>query len=183
MRVAIVKSDGHLDGRISRILEVNGINGDIISKLTRSTINQYDSVIFSYQNKIPNMPKLLEQIVLEKEIHVVYITNTPSIGQFYNLFDDLYFNYLQEHKLDNMLSTILRHTKKYLKEISIINKEMSSCREELILLKQTNKAKRLLMSKGLSEEESHRFIVDKSMNSRLSKKQVVNLIIEEKIDF
>ena len=39
------------------------------------------------------------------------------------------------------------------------------------------------MKKGLNEEDAHRFILDKSMSMRLSKKLVVNLIIENKIDF
>ena len=182
MRVAIVKSNGYLDNRISRVLADNGINGDIIIKFTRSTLTDYDSAIFTHQNNIPNMPKLLERIVLEKKIHVVYITNTPSIGQFYNLFDDIYFNYVQEHKIDLVLGTILKHTKKYMKSIHILEKDNYKLREDIVLLKQTNKAKRILMDKGLSEADSHKFIVNKAMDMRVGKKRVVNLIIEEKID-
>jgi response regulator NasT len=182
MRVAIVKSNGHLDNRISRVLANNGINGDIITKFTRNTLNEYDTVVFTHQNSVPNMPKLLERIVLEKKIHVIYITNTPSIGQFYNLFDDIYFNYVQEHKIDLVLSTIIKHTKKYLKEISYLESKRLQVEEELDLLKSTNKAKRILIKKGLSEEDSHKFIVSKAMEMRVSKKKLVNLIIEEKID-
>lgn len=182
MRVAIVKSEGSLNTRISRILDNNGINGDIITKLTRNHILEYDAVIFSYNNNIPNMPKLLERIVLEKKIHVIYITNTLSIGQFYNLFDDIYFNYIQEHKMDLMLSTILRHTKKYIRNITQLQDEANKIKEELQLLKLTNKAKVILMNKGLSEADSHKFIINKAMDLRVSKKKLVNLIIEEKID-
>ena len=182
MRVAIVKSDGYIDTRISRILANNGINGDIIDKVSRNTIIHYDSIIFTYKNNVPNMPKLLERIVMERKTHVVYVTNTVSIGQFYNLFEDLYFNYVQESKLDLVLSTILRHTKKYIKEINIIEDKNRELKEELKTIKQTNKAKRVLMTKGLSEEESHKFIINKAMDLRVSKKKLVNLIIEEKID-
>lgn len=182
MRVAIVKSDGHMSSRISRILADNGINGDIITKFTRQTILNYDSVIFTYQNNVPNMPKLLERIVLEKKIHVIYVTNTLSIGQFYNLFEDIYFNYIQEHKLEVVLSTIIRHTKKYLKSITRLQDDNERLKDEILLMKLTNKAKNLLMKKGLSEADAHKFIVQKSMDMRASKKKVVNLIIEEKID-
>lgn len=182
MRVAIVKSNGHLDNRISRVLADNGIKGDIITKVARQTINDYDSVIFTYQNSLPNMPKLLERIVLEKKIHVIYITNTPSIGQFYNLFDDIYFNYVHEYKLDTVLSTLLRHTKKYIKSIEYFQFENDRLKDQIEIMKLTNKAKRILMEKGLTEAESHKFIVNKSMNLRISKRKLVNLIIEEKID-
>jgi len=40
----------------------------------------------------------------------------------------------------------------------------------------------ILMNKGLNEADSHKFIVHKAMEMRLSKKKIVNLIIEEKID-
>jgi response regulator NasT len=182
MKVAIIKSGGYLDQRVLRLLGEYDINGDIITKLTRNVITDYDAVIFSYQCSISNMPKLFEQIVLEKRIQVVYITNTLSIGQFYNVVHDLYFNYVQEHKIDLILSTILRHTNKYLKQVAILRDKNDGLKEELKTLKLTNKAKRILINKGLSEEESHQFIIQKAMDLRVSKKRLVNLIIENKID-
>lgn len=182
MRVAIVKSEGYIDKRILRTLANEGINGDIITKFTRASFHNYDSVIFTYQNNIPNMPKVLEQIVLEKKIHVIYITNTVSIGQFYNLADDIYFNFIEEHKMDMVLSTLLKNTKKYLINIWYLEKENKQYKDELHLQKLTSKAKRILMSKGLSEADSHRYIISKAMDMRISKIKLVNLIIEEKID-
>lgn len=182
MRVAIVKSNGYIDNRISRVLGNEGINGDIIVKFTRNTANEYDSVIFTYQNNVPNMPKLLERIVLENNIHVVYITNTPSIGQFYNLFEDLHFNHINEQNLDLILCTMLRHTKKYLKIVHNQNEDIQRLKDDVKLLKLINKAKRVLMNKGLNEADSHKFIISKSMEMRVSKLTLANLIIEEKID-
>jgi response regulator NasT len=182
MKVAIVKSGEYLDNRIARVLAENGINGDFVDKVDRLILNSYHGIIFSYENKIPNISKLLEQIVLEKRIHVVYITNTTSIGQFYNLYDDIYFNYVQEFKLDVVLSTILRHTNKYLREIKHYEYQLDKTKSELDLLKATNKAKRILIDKGFSEADAHRYIIDKSMELRMTKKKLVNLIIEQKID-
>ena len=128
------------------------------------------------------MPKVLEKIVLEKQISVIYVTNTASIGHFYNLIDDLYFNYVQEHKIDLILSNIILHTRKYLKEISYYKLELERVKSDLETINKTNKAKRLLMNKGLSEADSHKFIISKSMEMRISKKKLANLIIEQKID-
>jgi hypothetical protein len=182
MRVAIVKSEGYLDGRISRILEMNGIKGDAINKVTRHTISEYDAVIFTYQSNIPNINKVLEQITLEKRIHVLYITNTPSIGQFYNLFEDIFFDFVMEQDLDVILPMVLHHSNKYLKTITSISNKMDLIKDELELLKNTSRAKRILMNKGFSEDESHRYIIDKAMDMRVPKKKIVNLIIENKID-
>jgi len=182
MKVAIVKSGAYIDQRISRVLDENGINGDFVNKVDRTVLNSYQAIIFTYENNIPNIPKLLEQIVLEKKIHVIYITNTTSIGQLYNLYKDMYFNYVQDIKLDLVLSTILRHTDKYLHEIQALQKQINQAKEETDLLKRTNKAKPILMNKGLSEADSHKFIIKKSMELRITKKKLVNLIIEQKID-
>ena len=42
--------------------------------------------------------------------------------------------------------------------------------------------KRILISKGLSEAESHKLIQKTAMNYRLSKSEAANLIIKNKID-
>ena len=182
MRVAIIKSNKGIDTRISRILGNDGINGDIISKFTRSTLNEYDYVIFTYQNSIPNIPKVLEKIVFEKQISVIYITKTASIGQFYNLLDDLYFNFVQEYKMDLVLSTIIMNSRKYLKQIRYYKLELDRVENDFETLKLNNKAKRILINKGLSEADSHKFIIKKSMEMRISKKKLANLIIEQRID-
>ena len=182
MRVAIVKSDGYLDGRLSRILANNDIKGDIISKVVRSTLNQYDALIFSHQNNIPNISKVMEQSVLEKRIQVVYITNTLSIGYFYNLFEDLHFHYIKEEEIDFVVPRLLETSLKYLNKIKILEDENIKVQEQLLLIKNTNKAKRILMNKGLNEADAHRFIIDKAMSMRVSKRKLVNLIIENKID-
>ena len=182
MRVAILKGSGYLDGRISRVLANNNINGDVVDKVTRSTFNEYDAIVFTYQNQIPNLPKVLEQIVLERRIQVLYLANTLSIGQFYNLFDDLFFNYIKEENIDFLIPRILDISTKYLRRIIYLEEESKKAKEDLTLLKNTNNAKRILINKGLSEDESHRFIIDKAMSMRKSKKAIVNLIIENKID-
>ena len=182
MRVAIIKGNGYLDGRISRILANNNIKGDAITKVVRSSFNEYDALIFTYQNNIPNLPKVLEQIVLEKRVQVLYITNTLSIGHFYNLYDDLYFHYVKEENMDILIPRLLETSKKYIGNIHQLQEENRRLNDELELIKNTNKAKRILINKGLSEADAHRFIIDQSMSKRLSKKKIVNLIIENKID-
>lgn len=182
MRVVIVKSGGYLDNVVLRILSNNAINGDLVSKITRNTIIDYDAILFTYQNKIPNIPKLIEQIALEKQIQVFYISNTMAIGQFYNLINDIYFNFIEEMAIELSLPAILKTSVKFHKHIKMLQNDYKEARDELTLLKLTNKAKRILIKKGLSEEESHKFIINKAMELRIPKKKLVNLIIENKID-
>ena len=182
MRAAIVRSNGYLDNVITRTLQNNGINGDFIHKVDKNVLLQYNAVIFTYQNNIPNISKVLEQIALQKKIQVIYVSNTMNIGMFYNLLNDVYFTYIEEHKLDFALPNALHLSNKFIKEIKILRTENEQLKSDIQLLKLTSKAKRVLMSKGFSEADAHNFIIQKAMELRISKKRCVNLIIENKID-
>ncbi len=183
MRVAVIKNSGNMDTKIERILKNNEINGDFIEKFTRDSINMYDTIIFTYKNSIPNLSKVIEQIVLEKKILVIFINNKLSVGQFYNVLNDLYFSIVNEQTLDVELPNMLSNTKKYLNEINLLNSEVKQLKEQLNTINLINNAKRILSNKGFSEAESHQFIQRKSMDLRLSKKMTAELIIKNKIDF
>lgn len=182
MRVAIMKTNGYIDQKIERVLMNNGINGDSVQKVTRQTINSYDAIIFSHNNNIPNIAKVLEQIALEKKVLVVYINKILSIGHFYNLLQDEFFTIVNESTMDFELPSILHNSMKFIRKIRVLSEKFNEVEEELNLLKMTNKAKLILMNKGLSEDESHKYIQKKAMELRTTKKKLVSLIIENKID-
>lgn len=182
MRALIIKTGGYLDKRVQRIFNNNSIKGDVGTKLTRNMMNVYGCVIFSHKNDIQNLPKLIETIVLEKKLLVVFINSTSSIGQYYNVINDLYFSMVNELSLEIELPLVLSSNTKYVNKILDLENEIVMLKEESKLLKLTNKAKLILMNKGLTESESHKFIQQKAMSMRLSKLKVVNLIIKNKID-
>lgn len=183
MRVAVIKNSGNMDTRIDRVLLNNKINGDFISKFTRNSINMYDMIIFTDQNKIPNLSKVIEQIVLEQKIKVVFINNKLSVGQYYNVLNNLYFSIINDQTLDIELPIMLENFKKYIKEIERLNYEVNNLKDTLNTVNLINNAKRVLSKKGYSEANSHQFIQRKSMDLRLSKKLTAELIVKNKIDF
>ena len=182
MRTVIISSDGYLDKRIQRILKQNNIKGDIKNKLTRNMLNIYDCIVYSYKNEITNLPKVIESLVLEKKVLIIYINNKTSIGNFYNVLDDMYFCMLNEMSLEIELPITLRSVTKYINKINQLQIENETLNTQLWTLKLTNKAKRILIKKGFSEEESHQYIQKKSMDLRIPKIKLVNLIIKNKID-
>ena len=121
--------------------------------------------------------------MLEKKILVIYISNTLSVGEFYNVLSDLYFSIVNDQTLDIELPVILNNTQKYISEINSLNKEVENLKERLNAINLINNAKRLLANKGYSEADSHQFIQRNAMDLRLSKKMVATLIIKNKIDF
>lgn len=183
MRVAIMKSDGSIDSKIKRVLMQNKIDGDFIKKWSTNSSGQFDVIIFSHQNKIQNLPKIIESIVLQEKILVLYINNTLSVGQFYNVLKDKYFNVINEQFLDIELPCIIDISVKYLSEINCLQMEKSALSKQINDIQMTNFAKRILIEKGYTEADSHKFIQKKAMDLRKSRESIVNLIIENKIDF
>ena len=182
MRVAVIKSNGYIDTKIERLLKFNKIKGDFISKFTRNSLKMYNIVVFTYKNNIPNLPKVLESIVLEQKIFVIYVNNTLSTGEFYNVLNNLFFSVINEQNLEIEFLSIINNSLKYIQEINHYRDENKLLKNQLNTLKLVNKAKTILMSKGLSEADSHKFIQRSAMDLRLSKKQTANLIIDNKID-
>ena len=182
MRVAVIRSNGYIDTRIEKLLSFNKIKGDFITRFTRNSLKMYDTVIFTYKNNIPNLPKVLESIVLEQKIFVIYVNSTLSTGEFYNVLNNLYFSMINIQNLEIEFISVLNNSLKYIREINSYKLKNEQLINELDTIKLVNKAKTVLISKGLSEADSHKFIQRKAMNLRLSKKQTANLIIENKID-
>lgn len=182
MKVVVIESNTFLDQKIERVLTSNGIALDFTSKLNQAMLKMYDAVIFSYKNTIPALPKVIERICLEKKILVVYINNVPSIGQFFSVLNDHYFRMVNDLTIEIELPLIIHSSSKYIRELSYLEQVNKELKLELETLKLTNKAKSILMKKGLNEAESHKFIQKRSMEMRVDKKTLVNLIIQNEID-
>ncbi|MFK5883844.1 MAG: ANTAR domain-containing protein [Candidatus Izemoplasma sp.] len=182
MKVAVIKSNTFLDDKVKRIFELGNIKVDIIDKVTQKSLNEYQTIIFSNKNKINNIHIVMENIVVAKRVLVVYINNTPNIGQFHNLLNSELFINIEERKIDTSLLDIIKISNKYLLVIESFKEELDKLKQELIDDKIINRAKFVLISKGLTEANSHKLIQKTAMNFRVSKSEAANLIIKNKID-
>jgi len=182
MKIAIIGNNSNIIKRVERVLAQYKIKGDILDKTNLSGISTYNFVVIHQENALLNESKLIEQIILNTDVSVLLINKTLNIGQYYNVLNDLRFGFISKINLEAELEYHLKYTSKYLNFIKNLEHKNKRLKDDLDLLKLTNKAKRVLMSKGLSEEESHQFIQKKAMDMRVPKKKLVNLIIENKID-
>jgi hypothetical protein len=183
MRVAILESRGHLDKRLQRLLTQHGVKGDIVSSITRRVVEEYGLLVLSSYHEIPNLPVRIEQLVLEDAIHILYINKTAATGPFYNILHDMRFHMIQEWTLDVELPLLIRTLDKLERPYRDLLRRYEILQDKYDLVVNTNKAKRILMEHGYSEEEAHQFIQKAAMDQRISKKRLVNLIIANKIDF
>ena len=182
MRAAIIATGGHLDRQILRTLLTHGINGDIVSAITKRVIDEYGCVILSDHLKIPNLPVAVERLILEQSIHVIYIAQNPSIGPYYSVMNDMYFHHIQQFSIEVELPLLLRTIDKFDKPLQHMKNRHDEMQQKYDTIQLTNKAKRILIERGYSEEDAHQFIQKTAMDMRVSKKKLVSLIIENKID-
>ncbi|MEC9484704.1 MAG: hypothetical protein UMR38_02365 [Candidatus Izemoplasma sp.] len=183
MRLAIYNSKGPAFQKIVRFLRQKGYKINIIKQVTSHTIKNHEILIFHEELQIPNLIKVIEQIVLEQSILVLYAHEGKTLHRFYNVQHHPFFIDINIKSLHIEWDYKVVLAMKYIKTLMQNYQEIDNIKSELSALKMEVKAKRFLMNKGLSEAESHRFIQRKAMQLRKSKKDVVNLIIENEIDF
>lgn len=182
MRVAIVQDNGVIIKRVIRTLLNLDIKGDVITKVNQVVLDNYDFIVFTQDNAAPNLAKRIERIVLQKKLIVLFISRNINVGQFYSFLNDSYFHVIGEQTLESELGTTINLAPKFIRIIRSLQVDNDKLKQQIKTLKLTNQAKNILMSKGLSEAKSHTFIQKKAMDLRLSKEQLVNLIIKNKID-
>lgn len=182
MRVAIVATGGPFDRQLQRVLFQHNINGDIVTTITPRVMEEYGCICLSDHNEIPNLPVLVERLILAKTLHVIYITQNPSIGQFYAVLNDMFFHRVNQFSMDVELPLLIRTIDKFNKPLQHLQHQHETINDKYETLRLTNKAKRILLDRGYTEEEAHQFIQKTAMDLRISKRRLVSLIIENKID-
>ncbi len=182
MKICIFNGHTNLTNNLLRILMENGVKTDIFKKVKFSVIENYDAVIFVEHSKIDKMYTLMEQFVLTKKIHVIFIASTESLGKIQKICSDFYFHRINRQILGVELPMLLRTIRKQNKYILALKTEISNLQKKIHEHETISKAKYLLMEKGMKESSAHMFIQRKAMDLRKSKYIIANLIIQNKID-
>jgi response regulator NasT len=182
MRVCVFEQQGSLTAQLLRILTENGIKGDVVKTIRLSLIDEYDVIIFSERHEIPSLYTTIEQLVLSKKIHVVFISETHSLGKIHKLMNDFRFHRINKLLMNAELPMLLTTIQKYSTYIMSIEQKTIETQQLLTELELISKAKFYLMDRGMSEKEAHMYIRKKAMDLRKTKSSVANLIIQNRID-
>lgn len=182
MRLGIYETKGVIYDQVTSYLKRNNIGVNPIRRVTAHTLTLYEAIIFTEDNNVPNLTKVIEQVILEQHAAVIYVHTGQWMSHLYNMMHNPFFIEINHKQLDLMFNPKINLSLKYIQLIKVKNKELEKITSDYNDLKNELKAKRLLIKKGLDEEESHRFIQDKAMQLRKPKKDIVNLIIRNKID-
>lgn len=182
MRLAIYQTNGQIYDQVINYAKRHNVSIQSIKSVTAHTLQRYDGIILTSDGHVPNLSKLLEQLVLREATLIIYVHSGKGMHAFHNVEQDPYFIDVIHHQIDMMFSQKVKMAIKYIKIINRYKTELKDTVSQYNQLKDELKAKRMLMKKGFSESDAHRFIQSKAMQLRKQKNDIVNLIIENKID-
>lgn len=182
MRLGIYETKGPIYDQVLSYLKRSNIGVTPIKRVTSHTLTLYEAIIFTEDNPVPNIARVIEQIILEQQVAIIYIHNGQWMSHLYNMLHNPFFIELNHKQLELLFYHKVDLSLKYIQMIRQKNNELEVVNEKYNDLKNEIKAKRILMDRGLSEKESHKLIQAKAMKLRKQKKDIVNLIIRNRID-
>lgn len=182
MRLGIYETKGPIYDQVISYLKRNNIGVIPVKQVTSHTLTLYEAIIFTEDVAIPNITKVIEQIILEEHSAVIYVHGGQWMNHLYNMMNNPFFIEVNYKQIELLFYQKVDISLKYIQLIKRKNREIRLLSDNYKDLKNEIKAKRILMSRGLSEDESHKLIQTKAMKLRKQKKDIVNLIIRNRID-
>jgi len=183
-KVLVLSTDTLFNNKVKRIINLNlvfndcDMNLNVISRFLNQEKPQL--LIVHHSVKCHNLSKLFDYLVTNKIIPVIYINNTVTFSQFYQVINDSYFLNLEENKMDVTLPVVIQILINLRQQITILNKQINKLETKLSGELLVYKAKMILMEDNkLSENEAHNHLIKEAMDKRVSKEQIAKEILEK----
>ncbi len=178
IKILVCINDGLLKLRINRILSEKNYSFTLTNKpIRRDDLIRYDLIIIHSSYKLANLYNFIENAVIQKLATIFYVTTNINSSPFGKFKEHTNLVYIDENKMDVELAISISLYEKYniqIEKLSSENIKLSKSLKEKNLM---NKCKRLLMKKGYSEEEAHRYILKYAMNNHLDKIECCNRLL------
>lgn len=180
MNILICLNDDYLKIRINRLLSKDNYQYKITDKpIRQDDLVNYDLVLIHSTYRIDNLYGFIENAVLKKLSTILYITTNTNSNPFRKFIDHPNIMFIDEHKLDIELPFAINMHKKYVAQISKLDKDYKKLSNNLENINLMNKCKRMLMQKGLSENESHKHILKYAMDNHIDKYEACNRLLND----
>ncbi len=175
MRVGVIKTTSSLDKNIVTLLKRTNIPYQIITRNTLAVYSQFDFIIFSTDSEVSNLFGLMEKTLLYEVSSVLFVYkgyhNYHSLEDYRN-FVSIDINISELH-----LTKQLKYHYKMAKHIDYLVDQNNKLESKLKTKMLVEKAKRILIEQGLTEEEAYNYIRVRAMENRTTKKNVAQTIL------
>lgn len=181
VRVLVLSKDNTIKRNVINILDktkYNILNADIDSKEAFSYSRKINAeVVIVHSSFINNNYVLFDQLINNKRNLVIYLSSKFELGYLYSVIESPRFYLLNDLKYQG-LNEILEIMEKNNAIIDKLEKKIDNLKDKVQEDKLVKQAKLLLINKGMTEEEAYKYILKKSMNERITKKQAAQKIME-----
>ncbi len=181
-KILVCVEDGLLSIRIKRFLTERRFDTEITKNPVKTEeLQMYDIVIIHSSYRISNLFGFIENLVLKNVISVIYLSLNPHGGLLQRLNQYANFTIIDEIKMDAELPLAISLHDKFEQKTKALEAENKKLRVKFQNDQAFLECKNYLISKGLTEEEAHRKILKLAMDNKISKYQMANRILKEKL--
>ncbi len=178
-RILVCLNDGLLKLRINRVLTIKNYQYDITDNpIKRDDLILYDIVLIHSSYRLANLHGFIENSILQELTTLIYISSNANSNPFRKLLDHPNIVFVDENKMDVELPLAIEMYKKYSQQLSKLNRENKKLIKSVDEMNLMNKCKRMIIKKGYSEEEAHKYILKFAMDNHIDKYEACNRLLE-----
>ncbi len=180
-KVLLLAKDISYAKKVSSVIDRNRyilMEGDNTNQNVFSfCLNSGADVVLVHSSFLGNYT-LLDQLLFTKRFQIIFLSSKNETGFLYSIMNNPRFyliNDLKYYCINEIMDLMIRDTEL----ISSLEMEKDKYKESIEEEKWIKKAKLLLLKKGYAEAEAYKYILKKSMDERITKKNAAKKIIEE----
>lgn len=179
-KILVCINDNLLKLRIQRLLSEKAYDFTITDRpVKRADLIQYDMTWIHSTYHLTDLFHFIENAVLQQVTTIVYITTNVNSNPFRRFHEHPNLIFVDEHKMDIELVAVIQMFEKYTKQIKQLTKENQTLSKQLEENTLMNRCKRILIQRGYSEEEAHKYIQKYAMDNHISKIEACNRLLAD----
>jgi hypothetical protein len=169
-KVLVCIEDGMLSIRINRILTDKRIPFDIVkTPIKKDDLTYYQFLIIHSSYKISGLYQFVENLLVNQTIPIIFISMNSMSSILHRFQTNPVFVQIDETRMDSELPLAITLFQKQTIKLESLMEENKTLKSKLNTEQAMSKCKKLLIGKGLSEDDAHQLILKTAMDFKISK--------------
>lgn len=166
--------------QLDRVLKTKQVSYDLAQGLvSKETVLRYDVLIVHPSWRLPSLFVFVENLVLSEQVIVLFIQPSMSSNSLSRVQESAYLVRINELKQESELPLALELSMKFMTEKKRLFKQLHIAQNKLTQQEKIVECKFLLVDKGMTEEEAHRYIIKVAMDHQMTKYAACLKILSE----
>jgi AmiR/NasT family two-component response regulator len=179
-RVLVCGEDQLTTLRIGRELAARNVAYDQQKSLVKQEdLTKYELVIVHSSWKMPNLSGFIENLVLQHEMPVIYLSSQIGIGALRAIMEDPYFAFIDDQRIDAELGIAMHLLTKTATALRETRSKAKKAVERADLRRQMDECKKKLIASGMTEDEAHAVIIKTAMDRQVTKYDACAMLLRQ----